>query len=121
MPAGMEVSGSVDVRKLVPLPACVVHLHPGPGYPPCATPHQTTSHHHRVYQVDTAGLSEIRIYLVTIVTVTLTEVSYFVGYASGNAGVVVLELGESVSVVISAALRSPPMMMMPEGESQDTW
>ena len=53
--------------------------------------------------------------------VTLAEVTYYVVYGSGNAGVVVLELGESVSVVISASMPNPPMMMMPMGESQDTW
>ena len=52
--------------------------------------------------------------------VTLAEVTYYVVYGSGNAGVVVLELGESVSVVSCASLYSPPMMMMPMGESQDT-
>ena len=53
--------------------------------------------------------------------VTLTEVTYLVVYGSGNAGVVVLELGESVSVVFSASVSYPPRMMMPLGESQDTW
>ena len=51
----------------------------------------------------------------------LTEATNKVKYGRGNAGVVVLELGESVSVVCLASMSAPPMMMMPTGESQDTW
>lgn len=38
---------------------------------------------------------------------------------SENDGEVVLELADNVSVVWAASLSSPPMMWMPEGESQD--
>ena len=41
-------------------------------------------------------------------------------YGSWNEGVVELEFGDSVSVVCAASLFVPPMMTMPEGESQDT-
>ena len=51
----------------------------------------------------------------------LTEATNKVKYGRGNAGVVVLELGESVSVEFCASLFPPPMRTMPEGESQDTW
>ena len=59
MPAGMVVSASVDIRKLVPLPVYVVLLHPGPGYPLCATPHPPTSHHDCVSKLDAACHTEI--------------------------------------------------------------
>ena len=41
-------------------------------------------------------------------------------YGSWNEGEVVLELVDNVSVVWAASAELPPMMMMPEGESQDT-
>ena len=33
----------------------------------------------------------------------------------------VLELGDNISMVWDASLSIPPKMWMPEGESQDTW
>ena len=52
---------------------------------------------------------------------TEAEVTYCVTYGSRNAGVVLLELVDNISVVYSASVPPPPMMTIPEGESQETW
>ena len=56
--------------------------------------------------------------------VTLTEVTYagiVERYCGGTAEMMVLELGDNISMVWDASLSIPPMIWMPVGESQDTW
>ena len=57
--------------------------------------------------------------MTIIIPLAEDEITYFVWYGSGNAGVLVLELGDNISVVWIASMPNPPMMRMPEGESQD--